>query len=130
MSDDNLNEATQAIREWYYTEIRSMVDFLIEDLKAEKPEDDDAAREWLTERVDEITDAHEYVIYTYKAQCVCLASDNEDAYEDETGEKPPTVETQACTAMRRDVWELLEARSDEWLPSEIDPTDETGGVSP
>ncbi len=118
MSDDKLNEATQAIREWYYTEIRSMVDSLIEDLKAEKPEDDDSAREWLTERVDEDTDGHEFVIYTYKAKCVCLASDHEDAYRDELGEPAPSVEAQACMAMRRDVWDLLEARSDEWLPSE------------
>ena len=136
MSDDeseiSFEAATRAIRAWYYSEIRSIVDSAIKECNSEHDAsiDEDERREWLTTWIDETTDGHCYVIYTYKAKCVCLASDNEDAYEDEIGERAPTVEAQACMAMRRDVWELIEARTAEWIPSESeDPTDETGEVA-
>lgn len=118
MSKDKLNDAISAIRGWYYSAIRSLADSAIEDCKKEKHDDEYDARQWLTERIDQDTDGHEFAIYAFKAQCVCLASDNEDAYEDELGEKPPSVEEQACMAMRADVWELLNAREDEWLPTQ------------
>lgn len=120
MSEDKLQQATNMIREWYYTEIRSMVDGLIADLKSEDLDDADTCREWLTERIDEDTDGHEFVIYTYKAKCLLLASDNEDAYATELGEPAPSVEAAACMAMRADVWELLGAREDEWLPQDCE----------
>lgn len=121
MSDEpNLDRAFDEIRRWHYSEIRSIADEAIKECNAhhDATDDEDIRREWLIEWVDETTDGHSHVIYTFKAKCVCLASDNEDAYEDEIGEKPPTVGAQACMAMRRDVWELLEARSDEWIPDE------------
>lgn len=71
-------------------------------------------REFLREWVDSVTDDHQFVIYTYKAKAALLASDNEDAYAEEIGETAPTVEVACCYAMRADVWQLLEARSDEW----------------
>lgn len=116
----DLDRAFSEIRRWYYGGIRRLVEGLIDACKAEKHEDEDSAREWLSERVDEDTDGHEFVIYTFKAKCLLLASDNEDAYQDEIGEPAPTVEAAACMAMRRDAWELLESRSDEWIPAEIE----------
>ncbi len=115
---NELDDAFDAICKWYDSAIRSLADSLIEDCKKEKHADEYDARQWLTERIDQDTDGHEFVIYTFKAKCACLASDNEDAYEDELGEKPPSVEAQACMAMRADVWELLNAREDEWLPTQ------------
>lgn len=115
-TEANLDTAFSIMRRWYYTGVRQLADCLISDLKGEKPEDEDTAREWLSERVDEDTDGHEFVIYTFKAKCALLASDNDDAYQDELGEPAPSVEAATCMAMRRDVWELLEARSDEWIP--------------
>lgn len=104
-----------AARQWLYAEIRSIVDSAISELHTALTEDADLDRnEWLTEYIDSITDSHNYVIYTAKAWMVCAASDNCDAYEDEMGEKPPTVEAQACPAMRADCWQLLGARSNEW----------------
>jgi hypothetical protein len=79
------------------------------------------AREWLTEHVDGVTDDHNHVIYTGKAWMLCAASDNDDAYQEQMGEPPPTIEARACMALRADVWEMLEARSDEW---DIEDTDE------
>lgn len=128
----DLDHAFSEIRRWYYSGVRRLVDCLIEESRDEKHEDADSAREWLTERVDEDTDGHEFVIYTFKAKCVCLASDNEDAYTDEIGEPPPTVEAQAYMAMRRDVWDLLDAREDEWLPRDCEECCVTipGGIDP
>lgn len=123
----SFDAAVRAIRSWYYSEIRSIAEEAIKECNShhDDSDDEDTRREWLTEWVDETTDGHNYVIYTFKAKCVCLASDNEDAYADEIGLAPPTVEAQACMAMRRDVWELLEARSDEWNPEEREPTEES-----
>lgn len=79
-------------------------------------------REFLTEWVDETADGHEFVIYTLQAKCALLASRNEDAYDDMQGNEGPagTPEMRACYAMRADVWEMLDARSDEWQIPEID----------
>lgn len=69
--------------------------------------------EYLREWVDQTTDGHEFVIYTHKARLVLVATDNPDAYS-ELGSETQTPETMACCALRADVWELLEARRDEW----------------
>lgn len=121
MSRDTLNDAINLIREWYYTEIRSLADAAISEVadyvKSEDDPDDDSVREHLDEWLHETIDGHQFVIYTMQAKCALLASDNEDALENETGETG-TVEARCYYAMRADVSELLSAREDEWLPSE------------
>lgn len=88
-------------------------------------------REFMIEYVDQTTDDHEFVIYTFKAGCVLLASSNDGAYEQELGDSgKATVEARACMAMRADVWELLEARSDAWETEEEEDVvhlEDTGG---
>jgi hypothetical protein len=126
----DFGDVMNAARRWYYGEIRSLADEAIKECLEDAEDDDtDARREWLTTWIDETTDGHEYVIYTAKAGMVCVASDNDDAYESESGEKPPSVEAQACLAMRADVWQLLDARSDEWEATPPDDDDD-GAVSP
>jgi hypothetical protein len=120
MSEDNVPDFSDVMsiaRKWLYTEIRSIAEEAIKELKSQTPalETDDECREWLVEWVDETTDGHQFVIHTAQAGMVLAASDNDNAYEDETGETGASVEAKACCAMRADVWELLEARSDEWL---------------
>lgn len=172
MSDDQFERGTQLLREWYWSEIRSLADagieasagrlvtqLPLEDLAliprslwasaresfvpyrvAEAPHTysdgrmatrDDGSpiitryrerdsgqdpRDFLTEWVDQTTDGHQFVIYTFQAQAVLLVSESDGAYEEETGGKPPSPEVAACYAMRRDVWEMLDARHDEWSP--------------
>lgn len=60
--------------------------------------------EWIHQTID----GHEWVIYTFKARCVLIATDNPDAYMEDFGEPPPTVEAQAYAAMMRDVREAIE----------------------
>lgn len=66
-----------------------------------KPEDE--RDDWLHETID----GHERVIYTHKARIVLVCSENPDAYEDEMGEKPGTVEQAAYMAIMADVRDLL-----------------------
>lgn len=131
--------------DWYRTEIRSIADSITTDVRIERGIDpmprwcagracelrgvsEDAVREWVSERVDQDTDGHEYVIYTYKAKLVLVASDNEDAADNEYGPGEYTVEQRACMAMRADVWEILNAREDAWLT--VDPPDEDPDPNP
>jgi len=78
-------------------------------------------REYLTEWLDETIDGHEFVLYTYKAKLVTVATDNADAYEEEYGEPSIKPEVTAYWAMRADVWEELDRREDEWEIEDPDP---------
>lgn len=138
MSDDNtpdFNQIVSDLRRWYYSEIRDLADAAIKEINSEHGEsdDEDTRRERLDTWLHETIDGHEFVIYTFKAKCSLLASDNEDAMDEELGESG-TVEQRCYFAMRRDVTELIDARSDEWVPDgsddEIaDPTDDAGNVA-
>lgn len=121
MSDEtpDLNKIHSDLRRWYYSVIRSLADNAIEECNKEHDASDDenTRREWLSDWLHETIDGHRFVIYTFQAKCALLASDNEDAMEDELGESG-TPEQRCYFAMRTDVQELLEARSDEWTPKE------------
>lgn len=79
MSDDAFRDATDALRKWYWGEVRS----LAQEALKEHPIDEEARDEWLHETID----GHEFVTHTAKAQGVLLASDNDGAYVDEMGEE-------------------------------------------
>jgi hypothetical protein len=78
----------------YHAEIRSLAEEY-----GKQPED--TREDWLHETID----GHEWIIYTWQARCVLVATDNPDAYEGEMGEKPGTVEQAAYMAMCVDVRE-------------------------
>lgn len=101
---------------WYRAELARIVDRLIREGRCDT--------ETMTRRVNETTDDHRLVIHFGLASLVSFASNHEDAYQDEYGEPAPTPEAAACAALRADVLELLESRSDEWEPLDEDP-DET-----
>lgn len=118
----SFDSVMELARKWYYTEIRSLADDAIARALKEAHADEDTRRTWLARDVEETTDDHAFIIYTAQAGMVCAASDNDGAYEDDIGENPPTIEAQACMAMRADVWQVIDARTDEWIPAET--TDE------
>lgn len=101
---DSFDDAMTMLRKWYYDEIRAIAKDYTD--RALKGEFDD--RETFHEDLEQMLDDHEYVIYTAKAQAVCLASNHDDEYEDRFGEKPPKVEAQAMYAMLADVREYLD----------------------
>lgn len=101
-SEPSLDDAIRAISKWYNDEIRGLVETAKEEIKRGNITD---INDWIHETIDE----HEFVIYTYKARLVLVATDNPDAFEDEMGSKPETVEQAAYGAMSYDLRERLSA---------------------
>ena len=117
LASPEFEDAMDLARRWHYTEVRSLADMAIEELtavRAKSPMTESEARDWLTRWTDESTDGHNHVIYTGKAVLLLAASDNDGAYESELGESTADSSARAAIALRADVWELLESRTDEW----------------
>ena len=130
---NHLDAGFDSLRTWYYSEIRSLADDAIEaivgcvvGLNSRSPrtlgyvvgieiEPGQDRREFLQEWVEQALDGHSVLIYTRETKAALLASDNEDAYADETGEESADETVRCYYAMRADVWEHLEARSEEWV---------------
>lgn len=102
MSD--FQEAMRPLNRWYESEIRSLVEDFEKQIKSGEIEDADD----LEMTISETLDNHEFVIYTGQSWAVCLCSSHENAYEEEMGTKPPTIEAQALWAMRTDVYDRLD----------------------
>ena len=106
-----MNFDISALQQAYNEEIRAMADDYAKRIKAGDFGDRD---EFLTD-VHETLDSHEFVIYTFKAQCVCLASDNSGAFVDNFGNEGLTKdgatnwEAMAYCAMEADLFDRLDA---------------------
>lgn len=98
MSD--ISKIVDELTRWYYPEIRELAEEYLR-----QPEDE--RDEWLHETID----GHEFVIYTYKARLVLVATDHPDDMRDELGHSG-TVEQQAYFAMVRDVRDQAAALGD------------------
>lgn len=95
------------------------------DRKTSERSDGTDPREFMEQWVDQTTDGHEFVIYTYQAQLVLATSSNSEAWRDLDSSNRPDDSACACLAMRADVWEKLEAWSEGWEAEdpEDDPDD-------
>ncbi len=103
ITDEDLDDAVRVIRAHYYQEVRRYADDLLEAVKDGEITDD----EQLTERLDQEVDGSARVIYTFKSKLGLLASDNDEAYEDEMGEPTNDVAIQMAFAMRQDIREAM-----------------------
>lgn len=103
ITDEDLDAAVRIIRQHYYQEVRSYADDLLRMVKDGEITDE----EQLTERLDQEVDGSARVIYTFQSKLGLLASDNDDAYEDEMGEPTNDVAAQMAMAMRADIREAL-----------------------
>lgn len=63
----------------------------------------DITEDDLSDVIHESCDGHQRVIYTHQARVGLCCTDNPEAYEEELGEKPLTVEAAMCMAMIADV---------------------------
>jgi hypothetical protein len=115
----NLDQIVSDLRRWYYSEIRSLADAAIEEIKRGNDGED-----WLHDWLHQTLDGHAFVIYTFKAKCALVASDNEGAIDDQFGHSGGTPEERCYYAMIADVRELLDARRDEWVPAEEEDSHE------
>ena len=113
MSDDEktptFDQVLNTARRWYYTVIAELAADYTKRIKDGEFGVGEEAREALDTDIHQTIDACAEVIYTARAAMVLAASDHDGAYEDQLGEKAPTVEAQAFMAMRTDLAERLEA---------------------
>jgi len=110
-----LDVANSALRSWYYRRIDAMAEDVLSELLSGRIEDEEALETYLHESAD----GTDLVVYTFKAKCVLLASDNEDAMEEELGESGGTAEARAYFAIRADVRERLEAYESGYGPDGV-----------
>jgi len=106
------DDAWRVIERDYWDDVRGIVEDLEERIKSREVTEDD-----LNDALHESCDGHQSIIYTHQARVGLCCTDNADAYEDEMGEKPPTVEAQMYMALQADVLHRL--GDIEW-PEEVD----------
>jgi hypothetical protein len=102
--EEAVSLATELLRADYYADVSGMAHDALSAIKLGNVTNSDDLTQW----IDESIDGCSRVIYTWQAKCGLLASDNEDAYDDEMGEASGTPEMRMYWAMRADVREELE----------------------
>ena len=106
-----MDQAMTLMRRAYYGTIRDMAEDIKKAIENDEISDSDALRE----RIHEDCDGSQWVIYTFKAQQVCMASDNDGAYAEDFGDEGIVRDGSinwsalAYAAMERDIYEQLEA---------------------
>jgi hypothetical protein len=113
------DEAWRVVERDYWDDVRGLVEECKRAVKDGEVSDDSELSDHLHEQVD----GHQRVIYTHQARVGLCCTDNPEAYEDETGEKPPTVEAAMYYALMADVRRRLESFDD--IKAEIEAEDPT-----
>lgn len=106
-TENQVKEAVSVIQRDYYADVQGVVDELEGLVKRGGISTREQADDWIHKTID----GHGRVIYTWQAKLGLLASENEDAYEDQTGETGADTSARMYWAMRADVEEAVE-RSD------------------
>jgi hypothetical protein len=119
MTNIGFSDAYEALRRWYYNEVREWAEDFDKRLAEREWKDEESFRE----SFEQETDSAQCIIYTAQAKAVCLASDNEDAYVEEFGEEPTTVEARALMAFRRDILERMQVNPSD--PATYEPAEES-----
>ena len=99
--------------------VAEAVDILIDETKDEYDEGTtgEALREWFNERICELCDGHQWVIYTHYAKRIVCESSNADAYglnygtEGMIGEGDIAWSKLAYAALETDIYEELDRRN-------------------
>jgi len=102
--EPTVDDAIRILNRDYFDDVRGIVEDCKRAIRDGEVCSDDELNDYLVESCDQ----HQRVIYTWQARLGLLSTDNADAYEDEFGEKPATVELQMCMALRADVQSRLE----------------------
>lgn len=107
-SESAVKDALSLIQADYWNDIRLHAKDIIRQIK----EGEITSRDGLYEALHYEADSTQWVIYTYQARILLICTDTPDAYEEEFGEKPSTVEAQAAAAFLHDLTEQVEAEAD------------------
>ena len=111
-----VDNAVSIIRKDYYDDVKGVAQELIDETKTDYKEGTrgEELRENLLERIHEIIDSQQRVMYTFQAQLGMLVSENSGAYIEEYGIENATMEDDLnwsalmFAAMERDVMEELD----------------------
>jgi hypothetical protein len=101
----SIDRAVEQIRRDYRDDVAGIA----QDLSRRIEEGDIEDAEGLQEALNADVDGSQRVIYTFQARLGLLATDNEEAYAEDFGEAPASVEAQMMAAMIRDVTAELES---------------------
>jgi len=99
----SVDAALSVLNRDYFDDVRGIA----EDCKRAVKDGEVSNDEELSDYLHQTVDGHERVIYTYQARIGLVCTDSVDAYEDETGEKPPSAEVQMFWALMQDVRDRL-----------------------
>lgn len=100
--EDILSLAASRLRAWYYGRVRDLAEDILGRVL-------DGSVTDLQDELHSTIDGTDLIIYTFKAKCVLLASDNEDAYDEHGFGDSGTAEARAFCALEVDVRESLRA---------------------
>jgi hypothetical protein len=103
-TEEQVKAAVSVIQRDYYADVSGVADELKGLIKSKALMSREQVDEWLHETID----GQQRVIYTWQARLGMLVTDNEGAYQDDTGEPPPSVEAAMFMAMKKDVEEEIE----------------------
>ena len=115
----SLDEAWRVVEHDYWDDVRGLVDDCKRAIKDGEVSSDEELNDYLHQSVD----GTQRVIYTHQARVGLCCTENPDAYEDELGEKPPTVEAAMYYALMADVQRRLESFDD--IKAELESEDPT-----
>jgi len=117
------NVAMDVLNRQYVDDVRDICKSIVDRVSSSELESEDAVHE----AVDEAVDSDRRVIITHLARETVLLSSNRDAYEENNGGKPDSVELQAYEALRTDVYEELGDLDDILSPDDDDTDGEDSG---
>jgi hypothetical protein len=103
ITEEDVNAAVAIIQRDYYQDVQGIADDILAAVKSGEITD----QEGLEERLQQDVDGSARVIYTFQSKLGLLVCKNDEAYEEEFGEKPADVAVQMAYAMMVDVREAL-----------------------
>src|SRR6266487_4267848 len=101
-TEAEVNAAVRVLQRDYQDDVQGIVGEMRRQAREGEVDADD-----FFERLDEQVDGHQRVIYTHEARLGMCCTDNPEAYEDEMGEQPGSVEQAMYFALRADVLAIL-----------------------
>lgn len=103
ITEEDVNAAVSIIQRDYYQDVKGIADEIRQAIKDGEITDVDQ----LDERLQQEVDGSGRVIYTFQSKLGLLVTSNDEAYEEEFGEKPRDIAAQMAYALLQDVREEL-----------------------
>lgn len=97
--EPTVDDAMRVLNRDYFDDVRGIA----EELKRAVKDGEVTNEEEYCDRLNEVCNDHQRVIYTFQARIGMLCTDNASACEDETGEPARSVEAAMCWALIADV---------------------------